>query len=219
MLVLTWVRRVLLFVGLMFAASPVGSALADTTVGQTGTPPSDFETGFEIVQTSAAMPPAAGLVTSFHFQSSMCDLESGAYASRCCALWAAASIEYWARPASSDRPGDSQLHSYSVSIPVQAGDVIGVYVVKAWQGLLDVDSAPTSASDPIPQPVVGETVTLEDDSSPLNVTIDESATLVTAPTSKAQCTHGGWKNFPQFKNQGDCVSFVATGGKNPPTGS
>ena len=36
------------------------------------------------------------------------------------------------------------------------------------------------------------------------------------PTTKEQCTTGGWKNFPGFNNQGDCVSFVATGGKNPP---
>jgi hypothetical protein len=36
------------------------------------------------------------------------------------------------------------------------------------------------------------------------------------PTSKDQCKNGGWRNFPGFKNQGDCVSFVATGGKTPP---
>jgi hypothetical protein len=36
------------------------------------------------------------------------------------------------------------------------------------------------------------------------------------PSSKEQCRHGGWRNFGVFKNQGDCVSFVATGGKNPP---
>ena len=31
------------------------------------------------------------------------------------------------------------------------------------------------------------------------------------PTTKAQCKHGGWKTFtnPSFKNQGQCVSFVA----------
>ena len=28
------------------------------------------------------------------------------------------------------------------------------------------------------------------------------------PTSKDQCKNGGWKGFPQFKNQGQCVSFV-----------
>jgi hypothetical protein len=37
------------------------------------------------------------------------------------------------------------------------------------------------------------------------------------PTIKDQCKNGGWRNFPGFKNQGDCVSFVATGGKNPPS--
>ena len=29
-----------------------------------------------------------------------------------------------------------------------------------------------------------------------------------APTSKDQCRNAGWKAFPQFKNQGQCVSFV-----------
>jgi hypothetical protein len=36
------------------------------------------------------------------------------------------------------------------------------------------------------------------------------------PTSKDQCKNGGWRNVPGFKNQGDCVSFVETRGKNPP---
>ena len=38
------------------------------------------------------------------------------------------------------------------------------------------------------------------------------------PTSKDQCKNGGWRNYGVFKNQGDCVSFVATKGKNPPGG-
>jgi hypothetical protein len=36
------------------------------------------------------------------------------------------------------------------------------------------------------------------------------------PTSKDQCKNGGWRAYGVFKNQGDCVNFVATGGKNPP---
>jgi hypothetical protein len=36
------------------------------------------------------------------------------------------------------------------------------------------------------------------------------------PTSKGQCKNSGWRNFPGFKNEGACVSFVATGGKTPP---
>jgi hypothetical protein len=38
------------------------------------------------------------------------------------------------------------------------------------------------------------------------------------PTSKEQCKDGGWRNFGVFKNQGDCTSFVATGGRNLPSG-
>jgi hypothetical protein len=39
------------------------------------------------------------------------------------------------------------------------------------------------------------------------------------PTSFADCKDGGWQNHgandTSFKNQGDCVSYVATGGRNP----
>ncbi len=35
------------------------------------------------------------------------------------------------------------------------------------------------------------------------------------PTSADQCRDAGWREFGMFKNQGDCVSYVATGGKNP----
>jgi hypothetical protein len=40
------------------------------------------------------------------------------------------------------------------------------------------------------------------------------------PTSKDQCKKDGWKSFnnPTFKNQGDCVSYVATAGKNGANG-
>lgn len=39
------------------------------------------------------------------------------------------------------------------------------------------------------------------------------------PTIKSQCRNGNWRTFGVFKNQGDCFSFVATKGKNPPTNS
>lgn len=38
----------------------------------------------------------------------------------------------------------------------------------------------------------------------------------TMPTAKWQCMATLWRRFGVFKNQGDCVSFVATRGKNPP---
>jgi DNA-binding beta-propeller fold protein YncE len=30
------------------------------------------------------------------------------------------------------------------------------------------------------------------------------------PTHKEQCKGGGWRSFPQFRNQGNCISFVQT---------
>jgi hypothetical protein len=39
------------------------------------------------------------------------------------------------------------------------------------------------------------------------------------PTSADQCKKDGWKSYGAFKNQGDCVSYVATKGKNKPAGS
>jgi hypothetical protein len=56
----------------------------------------------------------------------------------------------------------------------------------------------------------------EPDSAIWDFFIDDVRFTEATPTSKEQCKDGGWKTFGVFKNQGDCVSFVATGGKNPP---
>ena len=32
-----------------------------------------------------------------------------------------------------------------------------------------------------------------------------------APASKEECKNGGWRDFPQFKNQGQCIAFVNHG--------
>jgi hypothetical protein len=49
-----------------------------------------------------------------------------------------------------------------------------------------------------------------------NLSLLSGPTPVTSPTNKDQCKDNGWKSFsnPTFKNQGDCVSFVATGGRH-----
>ncbi len=48
-----------------------------------------------------------------------------------------------------------------------------------------------------------------------NTTVYDFEHAVTL-TSKNDCKHGGWATStnPSFKNQGDCVSYFATGGKN-----
>ena len=48
------------------------------------------------------------------------------------------------------------------------------------------------------------------------VLIDNVSVEQLLPATKDECKNGGWQDFGVFKNQGDCVSFVATGGKNKP---
>lgn len=59
----------------------------------------------------------------------------------------------------------------------------------------------------------GGTVTYDGASS---TTVLQGTIVLPLPTSKDQCKDGGWQNYDGFKNQGDCVSFVATDGTNPP---
>src|SRR5437763_424036 len=68
---LSHVRRMLLLFGLVFAALPVGSALADTTIGQVGgnvicTPPGGEGVAAD---TNYVVPSGGGRITSFSFQS------------------------------------------------------------------------------------------------------------------------------------------------------
>jgi hypothetical protein len=60
---------------------------------------------------------------------------------------------------------------------------------------------PANASIPL-SPIFGGDITVHD-AQPF-------------PTTTQQCKNGRWRDFPGFENQGDCVSFVATRGKNPP---
>jgi hypothetical protein len=51
--------------------------------------------------------------------------------------------------------------------------------------------------------------------------LDNVQVSLDTPTNVDQCKNNGWKDYvsPSFKNQGDCVSFVATRGKNLPSGN
>ena len=68
--VLGRVRRVLVLVGLVFAALPAGSALADTTIGQTGVSSIDCGGGPGAgADTNYVVPAGGGTITSFSFAS------------------------------------------------------------------------------------------------------------------------------------------------------
>lgn len=78
------------------------------------------------------------------------------------------------------------------------------------------------------QHYAGQAITVsfeeQDNLSFFNASLDDVKLLVSIlPTSADECKAGSWETFVNvntgvkiFKNQGDCVSFVATKGKNPP---
>ena len=47
---------------------------------------------------------------------------------------------------------------------------------------------------------------------------DHSLALVgtSLPTSADQCKQDGWEGFAVFRNEGECVSYVASRGRNTP---
>lgn len=118
------------------------------------------------------------------------------------------------------------LNTFNLATPiaVQPGDILGMWTNDWTAACADATAGggntPYEAYAPLPG--VGTTVTPSWTNAYL-LTLNISATLTepapSLPTSKDQCKNGGWKTFgDQFKNQGDCVSYVATQGKNPPNG-
>jgi hypothetical protein len=83
------------------------------------------------------------------------------------------------------------------------------------------EPGPTPAGDPLPGPTdcssyPGPFPFLN---GPVSVGTSGDIAVIDAPglpTSKDQCKNGGWRAYGVFKSQGDCVSFVASEGKNPP---
>jgi hypothetical protein len=65
---------------------------------------------------------------------------------------------------------------------------------------------------------VGGTQTVLVDNVMINATTYTFEAEVVNPNDKQRCKDGGWQDFESspgpFKNQGDCVSYFATGGKN-----
>jgi hypothetical protein len=121
------------------------------------------------------------------------------------------------------------LNTFPLATPidVQGGDVLGLRVpadAPRNQLCIEVTAAPDATGFRFgPEPVVGEQVTFVPGG--LDARLNVQATLEShdagpgVPTTLAECRGGGWRERVDpagvpFKNQGDCVSFVATNGRN-----
>jgi hypothetical protein len=71
-------------------------------------------------------------------------------------------------------------------VPFPSGTIQTVDVLIDVQGTADLSQITVNGTTEVPVP-----------------------TVTGGPTSKAQCKHGGWRNFtsPSFRNQGQCVSW------------
>ena len=76
-------------------------------------------------------------------------------------------------------------------VPVPTGTISSVEIVLDVQGAADLTNITFNGVVQVPDTQVGP------------------------PTSKSSCKNGGWKTFtsPKFKNQGQCVSYVASHGR------
>jgi hypothetical protein len=109
---------------------------------------------------------------------------------------------------------------------VNSGDLIGLHVEGSALSCAAITfNGPT---DTVsfgfgPTPAVGGTETLSQSGTSLELDVTATVNVTDVPnpvpTTAKQCKGGGWQNLTDttgtsFKNQGDCVSFVATQGAN-----
>lgn len=201
--------------------SPGGSALADTTIGQVGGDLNHPCAALAVYgDTKYVVPPGGGAITSFSFLSVQGHNKGEQLVFL--VLRPGGGSNYTVVGTSDlETLAGTGFETFPVSphIPVQGGDILGFWTGNAGVQACSRPAMPqpggsiknTGQFVPSP-PGVGHSLSLAltDTSADLN----EQANLAPGvggpppPTSKAECKTGGWKNFPQFKNQGQCVRFV-----------
>ncbi|MFL5830657.1 MAG: hypothetical protein ACJ76X_12130 [Solirubrobacteraceae bacterium] len=224
-------RRTALLAMLVFAALPAGSALADTTIGQVGaTDVIACGSPAVFADTNYVVPAGGGFITSFSFQS-----ESGNAGNQFDFLvlrptgGGAYQVIGKTGPVTLAGTGGIETFSPPAPIAVRGGDILGW-----WSGAPNVVShclrgAPDGTggaigADQASDPRLSDSLSLSGTPQLAQFDINESANLAPPiPTRTDECKNGGWQSLidnkgQRFKNQGDCVSYVATGGKNPAKG-
>lgn len=194
-----------------------GASAATTTLGQT-TSSGTFKCGeYWFLQTDSAYVVPAGnwAVTSWSTQAGATGGSMALVIFR-----SAGSGSYTVVGASPvESPAAGTLNTFTLANPisVQAGDLLGMYENGAFCGSSGVGFVFGGFGPGALTVNATVTPTWGNDSFRANVSATLTSLSAPLPTSKDDCKNGGWQSFGgHFKNQGDCVSFVATGGKNGP---
>lgn len=219
---------------------PTTAFAATTQIGTLSPGQGDYTcSGIDVVQSmsggaSYAVPSGGTLITSWSIQAGAADTGSAA-------------LEVWT-PTTTPNVYEllsisalqqltaGTLNTFDLSsspIPVVAGDLLGLHVEGNVSCAFYTGNNTTGFADLIqmgtgPTPAVGanETLNQAGQATELNVvaTVEVTTPPTFVPTTANQCRGGGWLKLTDaagtpFKNQGDCVSFVATGGTNTAAGS
>jgi hypothetical protein len=188
----------LLMAGMVFAAFPAGSALADTTIGQVGGHAgcvNPYSTGALYADLGYRVPSGGGRITSFSLQSEP--------------VMASYQVDFLVlRPASGSnnytlvgKTGlvtlkGTGLETFPVTPPisVRAGDVLGFWFSTGLADCYRFGPGPTTYKIPAPDPKPGDAVTMSAPSA--GADLNESANLVTTvagapPPPSQRCARGG----------------------------
>jgi hypothetical protein len=185
--------RALLLSLLPFAAalSLASPAAAATSVGQTGAPADTFWFGGdELVAASYTVPSGGGVITSLNTQSAnTCSTSvgfaQGTYDLQVLRPMGGSQYLVLGHTGNHLDPCDGQMHSYAVSIPVLAGDVLGAYAVTNWKGGLNA-GAPI-ANHFGPEPAVGDIIsTFDDGVYPLSLDVAGTLGASDSPPGRPQ---------------------------------
>ena len=181
-------RRVVLVAGLALAALPAAPALADTTIGQTGSTPGAFCVGPTVTaDANYVVPSGGGTITSFSYESVAANAGQQLDLLVLRPTATAGTYTVVGKTGLVTLAGTG-LETFTANIPVQEGDILGF-----WNpGSLDDcgRSAPGTGGligtdiDPSGDPAVGATVVMDFANSGFDLNL--SANLVTpTPTTIA----------------------------------
>jgi hypothetical protein len=122
-----------------------------------------------------------------------------------------------------------QLNGFGSSFPANTtgtttftfanGDVVSLSATTNDEGIYHTATFTLDLRNPALAALVGTTVHETADFAGATSMLDfELVGCPTAPNGKVECMSGGYLSYPAlgFLNQGDCVSWLATNGKNEP---